>query len=487
MIKGNESSNLLQITIEDRYNTNPRDISIASARGCYSKRIISSEECTSWSRSDDLLIDLYKAGHTTTLEHWHLTLNIENISRHFVWKYLHSFPFYSSDQQSQRYVEMNIENFYIPDSIKDEDKIKWRKFYDLVFKDYELLTNKLINIFDSSNEKSPILNKQQEKIKNKKSMEFARYVLPLGQLTKLKYTLNFITIIRMIAYLSNLSKNDECYIEAIEFSQQLTNILVKIEPSLDNIINEAINEYSDVVKYKNNYSIDYNKRFKFFFSPNGVKNKSSNILSNNFNLLKDNNIHKNNNFKYLPLIQNINDMEDFVVEHLVSHSCDSQNQRHRTTKGFRPELSEYYNNLNIKYYTPLIYKENKELLDIYINTINKIYNFFEDNRQKYGFGIAIYLLPNAQLVYFIEKNFISQFQHKAQKRLCYNSQEEIFNMTKDILFDLEKEGIDLHSYDLIAPCQVNKKYGIKPLCPEGSRFCGVKVWNLKLSEMNRLI
>ena len=197
----------MKIEIEDCYNHSPRNISVASARGCYSKRTILSEECEKWSKSDDLLIDLLQAGHTTTLEHYHITLNIEDVTRHFVWRYLHSFPFYSTDQQSQRYVEMQVENFYIPNELNNEDKKEWKEFYKNIFKNYKLINEKLENLFDT---KSVVkLNKQQEKNKNKKAMEFGRYILPLGQLTKMKYTINFITMLRLIGFLSSLNEQDE--------------------------------------------------------------------------------------------------------------------------------------------------------------------------------------------------------------------------------------------------------------------------------------
>ena len=82
---------------------------------------------------------------------------------------------------------------------------------------------------------------------------------------------------------------------------------------------------------------------------------------------------------------------------------------------------------------------------------------------------------------------MSQFEHKAQKRLCYNSQEEIFHMTKDILDELKLNNVDISKYELMAPCHINQKYGIKPTCPEGNRFCGTKVWKLNLEDMKRII
>jgi thymidylate synthase ThyX len=42
------------------------------------------------------------------------TILIEEMSRHLIWRLLHSHMFYNSEQVSQRYAKMRIENFYIP-------------------------------------------------------------------------------------------------------------------------------------------------------------------------------------------------------------------------------------------------------------------------------------------------------------------------------------------------------------------------------------
>ena len=43
-------------------------------------------------------------GHHTVYQHAHFEFGLENVSRQFVWSFLHAHPFYNSEQQSQRYV-----------------------------------------------------------------------------------------------------------------------------------------------------------------------------------------------------------------------------------------------------------------------------------------------------------------------------------------------------------------------------------------------
>ena len=40
---------------------------------------------------------------------------------------------------------------------------------------------------------------------------------------------------------------------------------------------------------------------------------------------------------------------------------------------------------------------------------------------------------------------------------------------------------------ILAPCYIRKRAGVKPICPEGERFCGVKVWELEIQDYERTI
>ncbi len=46
------------------------------------------------------------SGHHTVYQHAHFEFGLENVSRQFVWSFLHAHPFYNSEQQSQRYVRL---------------------------------------------------------------------------------------------------------------------------------------------------------------------------------------------------------------------------------------------------------------------------------------------------------------------------------------------------------------------------------------------
>ena len=97
----------------------PYDNAVATARTCYSpKGIITTDEVgglhledsgkreRALARRDALARDIFEAGHHTTLQHAHFQFALSNVSRQFLWTFLHAHPFYNSEQVSQRYVEV---------------------------------------------------------------------------------------------------------------------------------------------------------------------------------------------------------------------------------------------------------------------------------------------------------------------------------------------------------------------------------------------
>src|SRR5712692_7976763 len=104
----------------------PFDNVVATARTCYSGGGIVREDqvfdpsappemqAEKRRRRDALARDLYQAGHHTTLQHAHFQFALSNVSRQFLWSFLHSHPFYNSEQVSQRYVTVKPGAFAIP-------------------------------------------------------------------------------------------------------------------------------------------------------------------------------------------------------------------------------------------------------------------------------------------------------------------------------------------------------------------------------------
>jgi thymidylate synthase ThyX len=93
-----------------------------------------------------------------------------------------------------------------------------------------------------------------------------------------------------------------------------------------------------------------------------------------------------------------------------------------------------------------------------------------------------YLLPNATHVHFHQSGDLLSLIHKWRLRLCFNAQMEIFEASLSELRQVQAIHPELTSF-LGPPCTfvaarqpADKQEDIAACCPEGSRWCGVKVW-----------
>src|ERR1700691_6271233 len=101
-----------RITLRNHF-AHPYDSAIAAARTCYAPRLINPEEVTDKQRLQ-IGASTFYGGHHTVFQHAHFEFGLENVSRQFVWSFLHAHPFYNSEQQSQRYVRLDRAQAYVP-------------------------------------------------------------------------------------------------------------------------------------------------------------------------------------------------------------------------------------------------------------------------------------------------------------------------------------------------------------------------------------
>lgn len=433
----------------------PSEISVGSARTCYSSKLVTPEENINWARKDDLLEDLFKSGHHTTMQHSNFTFQIEGMSRLLIWRLLHSHAFYNSDQISQRYAKIKPENdnFYYPKSF-DNDFLQ--SYYQKSFDTYTLLKEKLTKIYELSS------NKIEAGIAEKKAMENARYVLPQSVKANLYHTINSITALRYIASAYILPEADE---EAKEFSLFLENILIELDSSFLPLIEKA-------------------KKQKIYFPEPDLSmfpKLEENEYTNVFDIISGYGVTNYANYAeglMIPTIFHSNElMGGFSSRMKISLSADAQNQRHRTSPALRPILFKEFlskSNSSIQdvFYIPDVFKENEEVLSIYLDFLNYSKNILlslKDNKD------ISYLIPNAFFIEIIEKNDFSNFIHKAKMRTCLNAQEEIRKVTENQISLLEKNDVE-ETFYFCPPCVTRFRNNIKPYCTEGSRFCGIPVW-----------
>src|SRR5688572_28827017 len=171
---------------------------LATARTCYSsKGVIGDVELNE--RWTDLAKSLYMAGHHTTLQHAQFQFALSNVSRHFLWSFLHSHPFYNSEQVSQRYVEVKPGNVAVP-SLEGRALEIYRAAVERQLEDYRRLIGLLIPVTeDAFYQRFPGRRPHGEKYAKdvqKRAQEVARYVLPIATFAYLYHTVSGITLLR---------------------------------------------------------------------------------------------------------------------------------------------------------------------------------------------------------------------------------------------------------------------------------------------------
>ncbi|MBI2027014.1 MAG: FAD-dependent thymidylate synthase [Deltaproteobacteria bacterium] len=504
----------------------PYDLAIASARTCYSsKGIISIEEISPDEQSrllrDKIAKNTKEAGHLTTRQHAHFVFALENVSRSCIWSFLHSHPYYNSEQVSQRYVKVKEENFLIPQLPEISDKI-YRNTLRLQMDAYLILIELVKPTVELEYYKIfPHRKKSREKWDKtilKKSYEVARYCLPIATYAYLYHTISALTLLRYHRMQAML--DTPC--EQTELVSQMIDQVVKLDPDFKKDLSEP-------------YNIEETPEARFFFSLNkashplredgnfiqefdlSLKNLSSklidysahaektlanavrNIFGASISQLSDEKaidlvLHPNQN-KYFSDTLNpaLHTKLSRALHHVhftfrkkLSHTADSQEQRHRTLPSSRPILEAHYIG-QPDFIIPQVIKKNEHSLEIYLDVMKKTYDAINQLlEQGVSFEKAHYLLPNSHAIRFEESGDLLSFHHKWKLRTCYNAQEEIFYSTIDELKQVSQLFPNIGNH-ILAPCYLRKEAHIKPYCPEGDRYCGIPVWKQPLAEYQRLI
>jgi thymidylate synthase ThyX len=158
----------------------------------------------------------------------------------------------------------------------------------------------------------------------------------------------------------------------------------------------------------------------------------------------------------------------------ISHTADSQDQRHRMVPGSRPLLT-LADTREPDYVTPMLLRKNPRATELYHRAMHEAWAAKNQLLDRgVPLEIALYLLPNAKSIRLVESGSLLHLLHKWTMRTCFNAQEEIYQASMDEIDQLREVHPELSRY-IGPPCHI--RAGITtPICTEGSHFCGVKVW-----------
>ncbi len=500
----------------------PYDLSIATARTCYSSQgIITPEEVSKDEKSrilrDKIAASTLEAGHLTTRQHAHFVFALSRISRSFIWEFLHSHPFYNSEQVSQRYVKVKGGNFTVP-KFDPQDKNIYEQTLELQMEAYEKLIGLLLPAVSSEyyrifpNRKKPDTKVRWEKVIQKKAYEAARYLLPIATHAYLYHTVSALTLLRYW----RAAQREAASSELKYVAQRMVEEVLKIDPDFQKELDHASQSqrdpspsakgdnakkfaeifdselrlagarFSRLIDYPKNAEQSLARAVRSVFAKNPHELSDEEAIDLVLNPALNGSLGDTLNMMTLSDLSRALYHVHFTFQKKLSHTADSQNQRHRMTPASRPKLElHYFGEPDVVYPKLILHvSEAKKIFDEVVEqTVCSVNELLKKGN---SFEKVHYLFPNAWAVRFEESGDLMNWHHKWKLRTCYNAQEEIFYASVEELTQVEKE-FPLIARHIKAPCYLRKEAGITPYCPEGDRYCGVPVWKFPLEQYERLI
>ena len=488
------------------YFSHPFDSAIAAARTCYSPRLIGVEEITDKQRVT-IGSATYYGGHHTVYQHAHFEFGLENISRQFVWSFLHAHPFYNSEQQSQRYVRLDRAQAFIPPAgphFGTTERAVYEKAVARAWEHYRELTKVLEPgaraILGDIWHVGPMSHaKRVQKVSRqaeKRTIEVARYVLPVAAFTTMVHTLSGIVLHR----LCRMHAASDTPSEARQIIGEMVERVREVDPQFfdrfDNVPmgdppewqapprdGEAFARQFDarlagltsrLIDYSPGAIAAMGEAYRAVMGQTAAECSDSEALDRMLNPAR--NPYRRETLDigvHAPMMRALQHA-NFTFAKKISHTADSQDQRHRMVPGSRPLLT-LADTRAPDYVTPMLIRENPQAMEIYQRAMEEAWaakNELLDRGVPVEF--ALYLLPNAKAIRLVESGSLLHLLHKWTMRTCFNAQEEIYQSSIEEVEQVRAAFPELGQY-IGPPCYL--RAGIStPICTEGSHFCGVKVW-----------
>jgi thymidylate synthase ThyX len=506
------------VTLSKAFST-PFQNAIATARTCYSsKGIVGDEQITD--KNFPLAQSVYQAGHHTVFTHAYFQFQLSNISRQFIWSFLHSHPYYNSEQVSQRYVEIKKDSFLIP-PLEGNAVTVYREAVDYQMAAYKRLNTMLKPVAeDAYFKRFPSRVKVKEKYGKeiqKKCQEIARYVIPVAAMAYMYHTVSGITLLRYY----RLSNQFDTPAEQKIVIERMVQELIKADPLYKVILQEEIPleetpEYRFFTDHRAYYNRQNNKAFLTEFDQDlgGRISKLADYKINNEAVLaqsvrevlgvtrnylsdeeairlaldpsKNKLFGESLNLTTLSKISRALFHPHFTFRKKLSHTADSQDQRHRMVPASRPVLMAHYSD-EPDYVTPVLVEQDSQVKKYYDEVMSASWDYIRRlKKMNVSDEFAMYLLPNAVSIRFTESSDLLNLHHKLSMRLCYLAQEEIWRASVDETEQITAVNPTIGKF-LLPPCGIRQLADIRPYCPEGARFCGERVWTLDIKDYQRVI
>jgi thymidylate synthase ThyX len=482
----------------------PYDDAISAARTCYSPRVIYAEEVTEKQRQSIGPLT-FLGGHHTVYQHATFEFALSGLSRQVVWCFLHAFPFYNSEQQSQRYVKLDAVQAHVPRRLggaalavyETALERSWAAYHELGRR-LEPVTKRILGeLWRLKERQSVAFGRNVAREAQKRAIETARYVLPIASHTAMVYTVSGIVLHRLRRMAAACDAPDE----ARALVDAMIGEVEKRDPAFFSEIGEAplaedevperlvapgpcdpelAAQFDRSLEGRRSRLLDYGAN-----APEIVASAVRRVVGRP-DLSEDEALDlvldpARNRYRldtlnvstHSPLMRTL-EHAHYTFRKKLSHSADSQDQRHRMVPGSRPLLSRTLP-LDVDVIEPELMCEDPGVKALFRESVEQA---FHARAELLRLGVppelALYVLPNALAVRFEESGSLLQLLHKWNQRTCLNAQREIWEASMDELDQVR--GVHPQLIRHVGPPCVVRNRLVSPRCTEGTHFCGIPVW-----------
>ena len=505
----------------------PFDNAVAAARTCYSSRGIvdasavagdDTENPTARSerrrKRDALARDIFRAGHLTVFQHAQFQFAIENVSRHFVWSFLHAHPFYNSEQVSQRYVEVRDASCVVPDLPPPLAAIyaaTMQGQFDAYAKLADLLEPVAADAYFAVFRGRRGQADRYARGIRRKALEVARYVLPVGAFTYLYHTVSAVTLLRY----RQMQNGPDTPSEQRQVVDAMIGAVLRHTPEYEQLLQDPLppdafpercagthidpwdrerRAFDARLGGRVSLLIDATPRAEFVLADavRAVLGLPGSALGDDeavalaLDPARNPALGETLNLSTMSKLARCLVHPQYTFAKRLSHSADSQDQRHRTTPASRPVMRAHLHD-EPDYIVPSLIRNREPAAGLYRDAMNAAWDGIAELRRRGAPAEALaYLLPNAVTIRQFESADLLNLRHKLTMRLCYNAQEEIWQASLDEADQIRRIQPRIGRW-LLPACGMRARAGARPICPEGARFCGVPVWKLDLADYRRTL
>jgi thymidylate synthase ThyX len=483
----------------------PYDGAISAARTCYSPRVVDPDEITEGQR-ERIGPLTFEGGHHTVFQHASFEFALSGVSRQLVWCFLHAFPYYNTEQQSQRYVRLDEVAAHVPPALAGEARAVYEAAIESAWEAYRELTRRLVprtreilaQLWRLERRQSQAFGKSVAREAEKKAIETARYAIPIACHTAMVYTVSGLVLhrLRRMAHACDVPR------EAAAVVARMVAEVERIDPDFFRRVGEpALREealpetrvappglgdpamleaFDKSLDGRRSRLVDHGVR-----APSVVADAVRHVVgrldlddasalalvldpARNAYLLETLNVSTHS-----PLMRALAHAH-YTFRKKLSHTADSQDQRHRTVPGSRPMLSRTVP-ARVDVVEPELVRDDPGCHAVFAEAAEAAWYA---RTRLLALGAepehALYVLPNALAVRFEESGSLLDLLHKWNMRTCLNAQREIYEASME-----EVEQVRAVHPELVRhvgpPCFVRTGL-VRPRCTEGTHFCGVPVW-----------